>query len=108
MMESKTKIVWQGRILPGKKEEYISRHKDIWPEMVENLKDQGISNYSIFCCGDRLIGYYECDDTEKLRRVKAENPVAKKWAESMDGIMEIDKTGDGSGNEVFEQIFYLE
>ena len=107
-MNIKTKIIWQGRILPGKKEEYIRRHKDIWPEMVENLKAQGISNYSIFCCGDKLIGYYECDDVEKLRRVKAESPVAKKWSESMNGIMELEKTENGSGNEVFEQVFYLE
>ena len=54
------RMAWKGRIKPGKKAEYIRRHKEIWPEMVSVLKEAGIVNYSIFCCGDELFGYYEC------------------------------------------------
>ena len=31
-----------------KKEEYQKRHDEIWPELVELLKQTGISEYSIF------------------------------------------------------------
>ena len=107
MMEKSCKVLWTGKLLPGKKEEYIERHNNIWPEMIENLKAQGIYNYSIFNAGDDVIGYYECDDMNKLRRIKAASEVAGRWAESMQGIIEFPKEPDGVTNKVFQQIFYL-
>ena len=107
-MNNNCRVIWKGHILPGKTEEYIARHDHIWPEMVENLKAQGISNYSIFLSGNELIGYYECEDLERLRQVKAASLVAKKWAESMAGIVEIEKESDGMANKLFGQIFYLQ
>lgn len=71
------RVMWEGRLLPGKSEEYIERHDRIWPEMVENLKLQGIRNYSIFLSGDRVFGYYECEDLEKRDAVKAVNAAQK-------------------------------
>lgn len=53
--------------------------------MVENLKLQGIRNYSIFLSGDRVFGYYECEDLEKRDAVKAVNAAQKRWAASMQG-----------------------
>ena len=54
-------MAWKGRIKPGCKAEYQKRHAEIWPEMVQVLKDAGICNYSIFYCNDELFGYYECE-----------------------------------------------
>lgn len=107
-MNKSCRVIWRGRILPGKTEEYIECHEHIWPEMVRNLKEQGISNYSIFLSGDELVGYYECEDFEKLQQVKAASSVAKEWADSMAGIVEIEKEPDGVTNKVFKQIFYLQ
>ena len=36
------------KLLEGYKDEYIKRHREIWPSVVELLRQQGISNYSIF------------------------------------------------------------
>ena len=41
------RYAWKGKVLKGKKAEYIKRHNEIWPEMVTVLKDAGICNYSI-------------------------------------------------------------
>lgn len=101
------KVMWKAQILPGKEEEYVFRHDNIWPEMVENLKSQGISNYSIFKCGREIIGYYECESIEKMKRVKSENPVAARWSESMKEIMTIDTEEDGTPK-VFNQVFFLD
>lgn len=51
------RMAWRGRIKPGCKEEYIRRHNEIWPEMVEVLKGAGICNYTIFLSGDELFAY---------------------------------------------------
>ena len=107
-MNKNCRVIWRGRILPDKTEEYIERHEHIWPEMVRNLKQQGISNYSIFLSGNELVGYYECEDLERLKQVKAASSVAKEWADSMAGIVEIEKEPDGVTNKVFKQIFYLQ
>ena len=55
------RMAWKGRIKPGCKAEYIRRHNEIWPEMVEVLKSAGICNYTIFAAGEELFGYYECE-----------------------------------------------
>ena len=55
------KCTWKATLKPGKKAEYIRRHDEIWPEMTEVLMRAGIRNYTIWCCGDELFGYYECE-----------------------------------------------
>lgn len=34
-------VAWKGHIKPGYKQEYIRRHNEIWPEMVDALKAAG-------------------------------------------------------------------
>jgi len=45
----------------GTAEEYKRRHDEIWPELVNDIKAAGMSNYSLFRDGDRVIGYVECE-----------------------------------------------
>ena len=42
------KIAFRMQINPGQVDEYRRRHDAIWPELVELLKQAGISDYSIF------------------------------------------------------------
>ena len=96
------KCTWKATLLPGKKAEYIRRHDALWPEMAETLRQAGIRNYTIWCCGDELFGYYECEDLEKRDAVKAVNAAQKRWAASMQGIVDL------SQPHPFRQVFYLE
>ena len=41
------RLAWRGKIKPGCKNEYIKRHTEIWPKMIEVLKQAGICNYTI-------------------------------------------------------------
>lgn len=99
--------VWCARLLPGKLEEYIRRHDEIWPEMVASLRESGITNYTIWNHGDMLIGYYECPDLEAAERYKAQSDVMKRWSESMEGIMEMQKDECTSKTAVYRQIFEM-
>ncbi len=45
---------------PGTAAEYKKRHDEIWPELVHDIQDAGMKNYSIFRRGDQVIGYVEC------------------------------------------------
>ena len=56
---------WILEIRPGYEEEYKKRHDEIWPEMVQMLKEAGLRNYNIFRYGIKLFGYFETDDLNK-------------------------------------------
>lgn len=74
------RTAWRATINEGYKDEYIRRHDEIWPEMVDILKKSGISNYTIFCTGNELFGYFESDkDAEYTKQVQAQSDVVAKW-----------------------------
>ena len=72
------RYAWKGRIKEGTKEEYIRRHKEIWPEMKAVLKEAGIANYSIWFTENELFGYYECEKGAAFAaEVQAKSPVGR-------------------------------
>nr|WP_317399499.1 L-rhamnose mutarotase [uncultured Gemmiger sp.] len=103
------RMAWKGRIKPGKKEEYIRRHNEIWPEMVEVLKSAGICNYSIFCCGEELFGYYECEQGVAFaEKTQAESPVVERWNDYMKDILELEMDPGTGAQPKLEQVFRLD
>ncbi len=101
------RVTWKARILPGMKPEYIRRHDEIWPEMTQMLNEAGIHNYTIWCSGDELFGYYEAEKgADYAAKVQADSPVTARWNASMESIMVMEadpRTGDG---EPLQQVFY--
>jgi L-rhamnose mutarotase len=81
---------WILEVRPGYEEEYVRRHQEIWPEMVEALRGAGIRNYSIFRHGLTLFGYFETYDIEKTREYLANSETNQRWSEWMDAIMKVD------------------
>lgn len=46
-------------IIPGQEGEYELRHREIWPELVDALREAGVRNYSLFRRAT-VIAYAEC------------------------------------------------
>ncbi|WP_296665548.1 L-rhamnose mutarotase [Demequina sp.] len=69
---------------PDMVDEYVARHRAVWPEMLAAIAESGRRNYSIFVRPDGLVvGYYETDDdTESARRLAADPRTARWEAES--------------------------
>lgn len=83
------KVVWRATVREGMKEEYIRRHDEIWPEMVQTLKEAGVCNYTIWMDGNELFGYYECEKgAQYALAFQAQSEVVRRWDKSMDPIME--------------------
>ena len=96
------------KLLPGFKEEYKKRHSEIWPELVELLKIEGIGNYSIFLDEETnfLFAYQEQSGKSSSQDLGM-TEVVKKWWKYMADIMETNP--DNSPVTVpLEQVFYLE
>ncbi len=103
------RYAWKGRIKEGKKAEYVRRHNEIWQEMKDVLKRAGICNYTIWCAGDELFGYYECEKgIAYAARVQAESPVVKKWDEFMKDVLIMEKDPQTGAQPMLEQVFLLE
>ncbi|WP_149587608.1 L-rhamnose mutarotase [Tabrizicola flagellatus] len=82
------------RLNPGMEAEYIRRHDEIWPELVQLLKDTGISNYSIHLDRETmtLFGYLERRDDHTMDDLP-NHPVMRKWWAYMGDIMATNPDG---------------
>jgi L-rhamnose mutarotase len=62
------RIAYLLRIREGKQTEYISEHRNVWPELIELIKTVGFRNYTIFQRDLNLFVYVEVDDFQKSLR----------------------------------------
>ena len=103
------RYAWKALLLEGKKEEYIRRHNEIWPELSALLKEAGISNYTIWNTGNELFGYYECEKgIEYAARMQAESPIVDKWNEYMKDVMIMPLDPETGAQPKLQQVFYLD
>lgn len=103
------RMAWKGKIKPGCKAEYIRRHDEIWPEMVQVLKAAGICNYTIFNSGDALFGYYECEKgLAYAQQIQAASPVVERWNSTMNAILELEMDPQTGAQPQLEVVFRLD
>ena len=103
------RYAWTARILDGMKEEYVRRHDEIWPELVELLKSAGIKNYTIWNVGNTLFGYYECEKgIEFAAKTQAESPIVDRWNAYMKDVMVMEMDPVTGAQPIMEQVFIME
>ncbi|MFC8449146.1 L-rhamnose mutarotase [Kitasatospora sp. NPDC057223] len=65
-------------------DEYRSRHRDVWPDLLAELSSAGWGNYSLFLREDGLlVGYLETEDFERARAAMAGTDVNTRWQAQM-------------------------
>jgi len=78
------RICFALQVRPDRLEEYKERHRAVWPEMMNALRETGWRNYSLFLRDDGLlVGYLETDDFEKARAGMAQRAVNERWQNEM-------------------------
>lgn len=83
------KIAFKMRLKPGCKEEYVKRHDAIWPELKQLLKDNGVSDYTIFLDEETNILFaVQQQDGEQSSQDLGKLPVVQRWWDYMADIME--------------------
>jgi L-rhamnose mutarotase len=72
------------QVRPEKLDEYKQRHRVVWPEMQQALRETGWGNYSLFLRPDGLlVGYAETEDFERARGEMAKREVNARWQHEM-------------------------
>lgn len=72
-------------------EEYKQHHRNVWPEMLEALRQTGWRNYSLFMRDDGLLfGYFETPYTFEECRARMEGTeVNARWQKMMAPYFEL-------------------
>ncbi len=64
-------------------EEYKRLHRQVWPELLADMRAASIRNYSIFAHGPQLFAYLECDDWDAALAALARSDANRRWQEQM-------------------------
>ena len=95
------------KLNPGQTAEYKKRHDQIWPELKQLLKDNGINDYSIFLDEETNILFAVQKQDGKGSQDLGSTDIVKKWWAYMADVMETNP--DNSPVSVpLKSVFYME
>jgi L-rhamnose mutarotase len=103
------RIAFRLKIKAGKEQEYDEAHRQVWPALLEKLKEVGISNYSIFRRDQDLVLVMEVDDFEAAWKKLDQDPANQRWQEYMAPLFDV--VADLKPGERFammREVFYLQ
>ena len=91
-------------------DEYKARHREVWPEMLDALRNAGWRNYSLFLRDDGLlVGYLETEDFDRARAEMSRQEVNARWQAEMAPFFEsLDGRKPDEGMMPLEEVFHLD
>jgi len=103
-----TRHAFKMKLKPGIIAEYKKRHDEIWPELAQELRDAGISDYSIFLDEETLTLFA----VQKLSEANTsaalpQTAIVKKWWNYMAPLMEVNPD-DSPVCSPLPEIFHLD
>jgi L-rhamnose mutarotase len=98
------------QVRPDRMQEYVERHRAVWPEMLAALRDTGWRRYSLFLREDGLlVGYVEADDLEAAQAAMTRTEVNTRWQSQMaDFFTGIDGRPPDEGFLLLTEVFNLD
>ncbi len=103
-----TRMAFKMQLKPGFEAEYKKRHDEIWPELVRELEDAGVSDYSIYLDEETLTLF--AFQKVKDHNSSAELPgkaIVKKWWKYMADLMETNPDNSPVQRELRE-VFHMD
>lgn len=94
------------QVRPDKIDQYVEAHANVWPEMLQALRDAGIRNYSIFRNGNQVFGYFESEDLAASAEYLDSQEVSTRWQDAMADLLQ-ERVPD-AGPPPLQEIFRLD
>jgi L-rhamnose mutarotase len=99
------------QVRPEMMDEYVRRHAEVWPDMLQALRETGWTNYTLFV--DRsdgtLFGYFETPDLAAAKAGMAAREVNARWqADMAPFFIALDGKRPDEGFFQLEDVFYLQ
>jgi len=99
------------RLRPEFRDEYLKYHAQVWPQILNLIRDCNIRNYSIFLKDNLLYAYFEYvgvdyeGDMEKM----AADPQMQEWWRIMDPMQEpVSTRAPGEWWAKMEEVFHTD
>ncbi|WP_020527735.1 L-rhamnose mutarotase [Flexithrix dorotheae] len=103
----KKTLAFKMKLHEGMKEEYEKRHNEIWPELRQLLKDNGIEEYHIFLDEETNILFaFQTVSGDSNSQDLGNTEIVKKWWAYMKDIMETNPDNSPVSVEL-EKVFTL-
>ncbi len=101
------RLAFKMKLNQGQKEAYKKRHDELWPELKKLLKDNGVSEYSIFFDEETntLFAFQKVAGDGGSQDL-ASKEIVKKWWDFMADIMEVN-TDNSPVSIPLEEVFYM-
>jgi L-rhamnose mutarotase len=99
------------KVKPERLEEYKERHRSVWPDMQQALRETGWGNYSLFLREDGLLfGYVEVEESfDASRAGMATREVNARWQAEMAPFFEqLEGLRPDEGMIRLEEVFHLD
>jgi L-rhamnose mutarotase len=98
------------RVRADRLDEYRERHRSVWPELLDALRETGWRNYSLFLREDgRLVGYLETDDFDAALKGMESRDVNARWQAEMAPFFELPEGArPDTGLDRLEEVFHLD
>ena len=77
-----------GKIKPGKVDDYVKAHEEVWPELIQVMKKAGLEKEICFLYGNHVFFYREAADLDGALDKLSREPLNQKWDEYMASILE--------------------
>ena len=109
MLNNKMKrLAFKMKLNKGQKIAYTKRHNELWPELKKLLKDNGVSEYSIFLDEETntLFAFQKVSGDGGSQDL-SNNDIVKKWWDFMADIMEVNPDNSPISTPL-EEVFYME
>jgi L-rhamnose mutarotase len=91
------------QVRPEMMDEYVRRHAEVWPDMLQALRETGWTNYTLF------FGYFETPDLAAAKAGMAAREVNARWqAEMAPFFIALDGKRPDEGFLQLEDVFYLQ
>ena len=109
-MAHRKRVCFQLQVKKDRIDEYKARHRAVWPDMLDALRQTGWSNYSLFLREDGLLnGYLETADFDQALAGMALHEVNNRWQTEMKGFFEDAQQRPADRQlELLEEVFHLD
>lgn len=99
------------RLRPGKEQRYRELHAAVWPDVLRQIADSNIRNYSIFLRDGMLFSYFEYvgEDLAADLAAMAEDQRTREWWELTDPCQEpVPSARPGEHWAEMEEVFHVD
>ncbi len=101
-------MAFRMNVRPGAEAEYLRRHDEIWPEMVEALRKAGFRRYSIHRDGTTLFAFFESENVRATLAAIVADPANARWAAMMSDILLAETDPKTGFVPALPEMFYFE